>query len=70
MTHAQKTTEPLQRSAPSRGAQPLMSLRLPHLTAGFKPPFPHFCKRKIFACGLLNSREIVIRIKEHGGCGV
>lgn len=58
--------QPLQRSAPTRCAQPLAPLRLPHLTAGLKPQFPHFCKRKIFAYGLLNSFEIVIRAKEHG----
>lgn len=32
--------------------------------SGFNTQFPHFCKRKIFACVLLNSLEIMIRANE------
>lgn len=68
MTHAGKTTATTEIRTYSRRSA-TSALRLPHLTAGFTSQFPHFCKRKIFACGLLNSLGIVMRVKRHGGRG-
>lgn len=57
-----------QRAATCAPAPSVAQRNATQRNAGFNPQFPHFCKRKIFACVLLNSLEIVIRANEPCNC--